>query len=160
MLETLVATMVMLIGISGLMALFAIAAKKNVSQGSQASRCTEYAQDKMEQLMALSATDTTSNTTQVPTVATGGTGLTPNGGSVYPNAVTLQYVDYVTEGQGSGSAIYSSPQTNSAYVRQWSIVPSASDSNILTITVSVKALFTADAGQTLTTTLVSQKTKF
>lgn len=163
LLETVVAAALMIIGIGGVMSLFTVAASKNMSQGTQASRCTEYAQDKMEQLMALSfsatLTDTTSDTTQIPTAPTGGYGLTP-GGSIYPNAPTSGYVDYVTEGTGTGSAIFSTQQTTSAFVRQWSIVQNASDSNILTITVTVKSLQAVNTGAAPLTTLVSMKTKF
>ncbi len=52
-LEAMIASMIMIIGVGGLMALFAVAAAKNAGQGNQATRCTEYAQDKVEQLMAL-----------------------------------------------------------------------------------------------------------
>jgi Tfp pilus assembly protein PilV len=162
LLETVIAAALMIIGIGGVMSLFTVGASKNMSQGTQASRCTEYAQDKMEQLMALSFSDTNSDTTVIPTytntLATG-TGLT-SGGSVYPSAATTGYVDYVTEGSGTGAAIYSTQQTNSAYMRQWSIVLNSTDSNIKTITVSVKSLQSVVPGAAPTTTLVSMKKSF
>jgi Tfp pilus assembly protein PilV len=153
LLETLFAAAVMLVGIAGVMALFTVAAMKNVSQGSQTTRCTDYAQDKMEQLMALSFSDTTSNTTQVPTAPTGGPGLAVG------SSPTVGYFDYVTEGTGTGAAIYPTVQTSSAYKRQWTIALTT-DPNIKTITVTVTALQKLDTGAIPTTTLVSQKTFF
>lgn len=162
MLETLVAAAVMLIGICGVMSLFTVAALKNASQGTQASRCTEYAQDKMEQLMALqNFFDTWSDTTVVPTntaTTAGGTGLA-TGGSIYPNAPAVGYKDYITEGSGTGAAIYATKQPNSAYVRQWNIAPT-SDANVKTITVTVASLLVSGSGATPSTTLVAQKTNF
>jgi Tfp pilus assembly protein PilV len=172
LLETIVAATVMLIGIGGVMALFSVAGLKNASQGTQATRTTEYAQDKMEQLMALQFSDSSSDTTVVPTssvstcVATTCTGLGgalaagASVGSTYPNAVTVGYVDYVTEGTGTGSAIYSTKQSNSAYMRQWSIAANSTDANIKTITVTVVSLRSVDQGPTPATTLVSRKTNF
>jgi len=56
-LEAMIASMIMIIGVGGLMALFTVVAAKNAGQGNQATRCTEYAQDKAEQLMALQFAD-------------------------------------------------------------------------------------------------------
>jgi type II secretory pathway pseudopilin PulG len=156
LLETLVAASIMLIGISGVMALFMVVAATNMGQGTQATRCTEYAQDKMEQLMALNFLDTSSNTTVLPVQSSGGTGLTIGG---YP---TAGYVDYITEGSGTGATIYSAQQSSSAYVREWSIAYLASDptNNTKTITVTVNALTNVGRGIAPTTTIVAMKTNY
>lgn len=165
LLETVIAAAVMLIGIGGVMSLFTVGAMKNASQGTQATRCTEYAQDKMEQLMALSFSDLNSDTTQVPT-ATGttatGTGLFP-GGSTYPSAAVTGYVDYVTEATVNGlptsPAIYTTQQSTSSYMRQWSVVASTTNpTNVKMITVTVVALQKIDQAVAPSTTLVSYKT--
>jgi Tfp pilus assembly protein PilV len=161
LLETLVAASVMLIGITGVMALFMVVAATNKGQGTQATRCTEYAQDKMEQLMALNFEDAASNTTVLPVVASGGTGLAVGGGT-NPSSPVTNYVDYITEGSGSGATIYSTLQSNSAYMREWSVALLASDStnNTKTITVTVTAITNGARGITPTTTLVALKTNY
>ena len=166
LLETLIAAVVMIIGIGGVMSLFAVGASKNMSQGTQASRCTEYAQDKMEQLMALQFNDTTSDTTKVITATSGGSGLAP-GGVAYPGTPQSMYFDYVSEVPGSG-AVISTSSSGASYLRQWTIVSNATDSNIVTITVWVKSLQSVDSGGASgsaaslapITTLVSMKTNF
>lgn len=173
LLETLIAAVVLIIGIGGVMSLFAVGASKNVSQGTQASRCTEYAQDKMEQLMALQFNDTTSDTRNIITAASGGSGLAP-GGVPYPNSPAANiptagslYFDYISEVPGSG-AVISTSASGASYLRQWTIVANATDSNIVTITVWVKSLQSTDSGGVSgsaaslapMTTLVSMKTNF
>ena len=112
--------------------------------------------------MALSFGDTYSDTPQVPasTVSTCSsstcTGLTAPGGST--TTATVGYVDYVTEGSGTGAAVYSTQQTNSSYMRQWSIV--LTNANLKTITVKVTALGKIDVAAAPTTTLSSQKANF
>jgi len=166
LLETLIAAVVLIIGIGGVMSLFAVAASKNMSQGTQASRCTEYAQDKMEQLMALQFSDAASDTRYIITAASGGSGLS-SGGVAYPGTPPDKYFDYVSEVPGSGAAI-STSSSGASYLRQWTIVQSATDNNILTITVWVKSLQSVDNGGVSgsatslapMTTLVSVKTRF
>lgn len=162
LLETVIAASIMMIGIGGVMALFAVVAATNMGQGTQATRCTEYAQDKMEQLMALNFADTASNTTVLPVQSSGGTGLAVGGGTNPASPVT-NYVDYITEGSGSGAAINSTKQSNSVYMREWSVAYLASDStnNTKTISVTVTAL-TANVlrGLTPTSTVVGLKTNY
>ncbi|HUO59101.1 MAG TPA: hypothetical protein VMU24_00445 [Candidatus Acidoferrales bacterium] len=169
LLETVFAAFVMLVGISGVMSLFTVAAMKNASQGTQATRCTEYAQDKVEQLMALPFADADADTTVIPTCDpdagmtgcnAGGTGLKVGGSTT---TATTGYVDYITEGNGSGNAVYSTQQSSSNYARMWSIATDANGNK--TITVVVKSLRVGDisaAGQNLapSTSLVSVKTNF
>jgi hypothetical protein len=177
LLETVVAAAIMLIGIGGMMALFAVVAATNMGQGTQASRCTEYAQDKMEQLMALNWENTASDTTVVPVVSSGGMGLTVGGGPLplSPSspvstctATNSCYVDYITEGTGSGATISTTKQSNSMYIRQWSIALWSGDptNNTKTITVTVTALTTVQAlrnggtGLAPSSTVVGLKTNY
>ena len=152
-LEAMIASMIMLVGVGGLMALFVVAAAKNSGQGDQATRTTEYAQDKMEQLLALQYTDTSSNTVGSSTTPTGGVGLTPGNS---PIGQTANYVDYVT-----AAGVVSGSSAGALYVREWSITVNTT-TNIKTITVVVQAQFTADAFQSLapSTTLVAMKEQY
>lgn len=180
--EAMIASMILLVGIGGLMALFTIAAAKNAGQGNQATLCTEYAQDKMEQLLALQYTDTSSEVVGANTICGGATpctgyngtyafGLTTGGaaGSSTTNAggyVTpvVGYVDYVNQydttdtGGISPSANYSTYPAQ--YVREWQI--STAVSNVKTITVYVQPLFTVAVSQKLApnTTLIGMKQQY
>jgi type II secretory pathway pseudopilin PulG len=187
-LEAMIASVIMIIGIGGLMALFAIAAARNSGQGNQATRCTEYAQDKMEQLMALqyttTSTDTTSQVVGSTSIPVGGTcyssgaGLADGGSLTSPAA---NYVDYVnpspppsapTSATGCPTdpliangilipnGISSSP-SGALYKREWSIVTD-STTHVKTITVYVTALFTAAVSQNLApnTTLIAMKQQY
>ena len=94
LLETMFATLILLVGVTGLMSLFVVAAVRNANNGDQATRTTEYAQDKMEQLLALTYSDTTSNVAGFPTTASGCTGCGLSvGGSL--TTFTTDYSDYV-----------------------------------------------------------------
>src|SRR5262249_20926422 len=75
LIETMVAVLILLIGIVSVMSLFAVAMKQNTNQGDFATRTTEYCQDKMEQLLALSFSDSATDTTVYPPATSGGTGL-------------------------------------------------------------------------------------
>lgn len=165
LLEAMVASFIMLVGIGGLMALFTIAAAKNAGQGDQATRTTEYAQDKMEQLLALTYGDNNSQVAGPTTIPVGGTGylagsgLTSPGGGVDPANPVATYVDYVTS-QGT----ISTSATSALYIREWMI---ATDTvrNVKTITVVVSAKFSADVGPGMkslapSTTLIAVKEPF
>lgn len=158
-LEAMVASMIMIVGIGGLMALFAVAAAKNAGQGNQATRCTEYAQDKMEQLMALSYTDTTSQVVGSNTSPTGGVGLSA-GGSVTPASPASNYVDYVNMSDTTHPDGISGTASGAQYMREWLISPP--NNGVITLTVFVKAQFTADSSQGLapSTTLVAMKQQY
>jgi Tfp pilus assembly protein PilV len=154
-LEVMIASIIMLVGIGGLMALFVVAAAKNAGQGNQATRCTEYAQDKMEQLLALPYTDTTSNVVGSVTTPGSGVGLSP-GGSVDPLNPSANYVDYVNPSTSTTPDGVSATAAGAQYIREWSIVTSTN--NVRIITVFVQAKFTADVnGLAPSTTLVGIK---
>ncbi len=156
LLEAMVASFIMLIGIGGLMALFVIAAAKNAGQGDQATRTTEYAQDKMEQLMALNFNDSTTLGVGSASTANGCTGCGLAGPGSVTSAVT-NYVDYVNP---TNATPITASSTGALYVREWSVATTST--NVKVITVYVKALFSTDAVQSLapSTTLISVKEKY
>jgi len=141
MLETAIATAVLMVGVVGVMSLFAVSAAMNSDFGEVATRCTEYAQDKMEQLLAIPFTNTTADTintasnpqTDYSNASGHGTGLAV-GGSVAPATPVQYYVDYF---DGLGNRLAGS-STQAFYTRQWSISVDATG-KVKTITVSVIA---------------------
>jgi Tfp pilus assembly protein PilV len=168
-LEAMVASFIMLIGISGLMALFVVAAAKNAGKGDQATRTTEYAQDKMEQLLALSYNATTSGTVGSTTLPNSGVGLSP-GGSVTPGSVVTGYVDYVNPAATSTTDGISTTATGAIYTRQWLIatdtsVVNGTVRNTKTITVAVTSNVSPDVGVNMaslapSTTLIAMKEQY
>ncbi len=157
--ETMIAMIILTIGVLGAMSLLSVAVTQNWNQGDRSTRTTEYAQDKMEQLLALSFSDGTSNTAQYPTQSTGGTGL---GGSMSGNSTVggivagtpvTQYVDYI-DSAGNLQAT----DSGALYIRQWRISTNSSG-NLKTITVVVRALISSANGPTPSTTLESMKSQ-
>jgi prepilin-type N-terminal cleavage/methylation domain-containing protein len=159
LIETMIALVILAIGLLGAMGLIAFAVTQNWNMGDRSTRTTEYAQDKMEQLLALNFTDGSSNTTVYPTTTTGGTGL----GGVMPGSSTVggvtsgspvsQYVDYIDT-----SGNLQTTSTNAIYIRQWMISTNAS-ANLKTVTVVVTALTSSNGGGAPSTTLVSMKSQ-
>ena len=157
LIEMMIGTAVLLLGIVPLMGVFGLAVAQNGSYVDMATRTGFYAQDKMEQLMALSFTDATANTTVYPTAAVGGTGLggTMAGnstlGGVNPAAPVASYVDYLTF-QG----VLQTAAAGATYRRQWSISTDATGS-LKTITVLVTMVGYSGPGAAPSTTLVCMK---
>jgi Tfp pilus assembly protein PilV len=152
MLETLIATVILLVGVMAQVGLFGVTVVQNWNQGDRATRTTEFAQDKMEQLMVLNFADTTTNTAVYPATTIGGTGLTP-GGSVPPAAPVAGYVDYL-----DSAGTIQAGAAGAAYRRQWSMTVNAAG-NLKTITVVASALTSpgGGAGVAPSTTLVSMQ---
>ncbi len=122
LIETLIATAILLSAAVGLLSLFAVAIAQNEQQGNIAPRTIEYSQDKMEQLMALNYND----------AGLGGTmAASSTVGAVPPTAPATGYVDYLDE---NGNTVGSS--TAAFYTRQWS-VSTDSTATLKTITVVV-----------------------
>lgn len=145
LLETLIATSILLVGVVGVMSLFSVSALQNANQGENATRTTEYAQDKMESLMALSFNDGSTDTRTYPAGATGGTGL---GGTMAASATVgglsigspvSNYVDYLDT-----AGTLSTSSTNAAYIRVWQITTD-STARVKTITVIAAATRTNGA---------------
>ena len=94
LIETAVASGILLVVMAGLMGMASLATTLTENQGHLGARTTEYAVDKMEQLQELTYGDAQSNTTVFPSVNNGGTGLAV-GGSSNPAAPVVGYADYL-----------------------------------------------------------------
>jgi hypothetical protein len=156
LIETMIAAIVMLVGVTGVMSLFTVAISQNSGQGDIATRTAVYAQDKTEQLMALSFSNGVSDTTIYPSHATGGTGLggvmagNATVGGINPASPVASYVDYLDAGAQQTTA------TGANYMRQWTISTSASG-NLKTITVLTTVKNWIGKGLAPSTTLVCTK---
>ena len=133
LIESMIAAVILLVGVIAIMRLMAVAVGQNLSQGDVQTRVSEYCEDKMEQLMALSYSDVSSNTTIFPPTTTGGVGLTPGGSSGTSGLASpvSGYSDYLDI---SGNLLSSS--TGAYYERVWSVSQNAA-ANLKTITVTV-----------------------
>jgi len=158
LIEVMIASLVLLVGIVPLVGVFGVAVATNAGQGDVGTRTALNAQDKMEQLMALDFADGTSNTTVYPTAAVGGTGL---GGAMLANstvggtnsaAPVAGYVDYLTF-QG----VLQTAAAGAMYRRQWSVSTDATG-NLKTITVLVTVPGWSGPGVAPSTRLVCMKT--
>ena len=94
LIETSIASGILLVTLAGLLSMGTIATMHTENQGHLSPRTTEYAQDKMEQLLSLGYTDAIADTVTFPAVFGGGTGLAP-GGSSDPAAPVDKYVDWL-----------------------------------------------------------------
>ena len=94
LIETALASGMLIVMLAGLLSLGAIATMHTENQGHLAPRTSEYAQDKMEQLLALAYTDAVSNTVVFPAATSGGTGLAV-GGNSNTGAPVNGYVDWL-----------------------------------------------------------------
>src|SRR5258708_9160070 len=70
LIETAIATAILLVVMAGLMGMAALASSITENQGHLSARTTEYAGDKMEQLLELTYGDAQSNTTVFPSIDT------------------------------------------------------------------------------------------
>ena len=140
--ETMVATMILLILMSGLMGMAAIATSVTENQGHLGARTTEDAVDKMEQLLDLTYGDTQSNTTVFPSKNTGGTGLAV-GGSSNPATPVVGYTDYLDSSGNilctTASPCGATPPTTWYYKRVWQISTPTANLKQITITTVVRS---------------------
>ena len=156
LIETMIAAIVLLVGVCGILNLFTVAVSQNSRQGDTATRTTVYGQDKMEQLLALSFNDATSNTTVYPTVSTGGSGLggtmagSATAGGITPASPVTNYVDYLDAGAQQTSS------AGASFMRQWTISTNVG-ANLKTITVLTTAKGWTGNGLAPSTTLVCTK---
>jgi type II secretory pathway pseudopilin PulG len=133
--ETVIATAILLVVLVGLMSAMGMAAALTENEGHLSARAAEYAQDKMEQLLALSYSDTASDTTQIPTASSNGAGLVV-GGSQNPSTPVAKYVDYLdSDGKPLCPCSGTTAPTGWFYKRVWEISPTGS-TNLKQITVT------------------------
>jgi len=155
LMETAVATGIMLVVSTGVLGTAIIATTTTDNQGHLAARTTEYAQDKMEQLLGLAYGDSVSDTTQMPTAGSGGTGLSV-GGSSSPNSPTALYVDYL---DNSGNLLTSSGAAAPShwfYKRVWAVSQYSTNVKQITI-VTVVAMNVGGRGTLVQTVLTALK---
>jgi hypothetical protein len=141
LIETLVATAILLILMSGLLSMAAVATSITENQGHLAARTTEDAVDKMEQLLDLTYGDAQSNTTVFPSTTAGGTGLAV-GGSSNPAAPVVGYADYL-DANGNILCTVATPCTATPpatwyYKRVWQISTPSANLKQITVTTIVK----------------------
>jgi len=132
--ETVVATALLLVVIAGLGSMGIIGTMTTENQGHLAARTTEYAQDKMEQLLVLAWGDTTSDTRVFPAAAAGGTGLAI-GGSANPSAPAAGYADYLDKSGTLIAAEGGGVPEDWFYQRVWAV--SSPEANMKRIEVTV-----------------------
>jgi len=164
--ETMVASVILLVGLMAVLGLFAVSMTQEHEQGSVNSRATTYCQAKMEELQALNFGDTTTNTTSLTWPSSGvGTGLggvaaSGSYGAVPPTAAAAGYVDYL-DFQGTpvtAAAVDANGQLRQFFVRQWMIQVDGTG-NIMTITVCTTARRRLGGGAVPFVTLVSLKSR-
>ena len=148
LLEVLVATTILTVGVLSVAQLFALSVRSNMSS-KYTSFTAVLAEQKMEQLRSLTygfdtlglpLTDLTTDTTAVPETPTGGTGLSPSPANSL-KANTGGYVEFL---DGAGKIISSNGTTtapaNTVYTRRWSIQPLPTNPNN---TIVIQVLVTA-----------------
>lgn len=136
--ETLIATSLLLVVMAGLLSLVALATAYTENHGHLEARATEYAQDKMEQLLALSYGDAVTDTVVFPAIVTGaGTGMAIGGGT-NTTAPVAGYVDWLANDGtllGGGAA----PPATWFYERVWQVTSPLAGIKQITVTATVKA---------------------
>lgn len=136
--ETVVATALLLVVLAGLGSLGIIGRIGTENEGHLAARTTEYAQDKMEQLFVLAWGDVQSDTRVFPAALSGGTGLAV-GGSANPASPVVGYADYLDK---SGTLIASAdgtPPANWFYKRVWQVSSPQANLKLIEVTVTVES---------------------
>jgi outer membrane receptor for monomeric catechols len=133
LLEVLLATTLVTVGVAVLAQLFTLATRTNYS-AKTTTLATVLAQQKMEQLRGLTwgfdafgapISDTTTDITVVPEAAFGGTGLSASPADVLLRnaAGYCDFVDRDANSLGGGTA----PPAATAYIRRWSVQPLPDD---------------------------------
>jgi hypothetical protein len=136
LIETAVATAILLVVMVGLLSMAAIATTYTENHGHLEARTTEYAQDKMEQLLALAYTDSASDTTVFPAAANGGSGLAI-GGTTNTAAPVNLYVDWLAQ-DGTLLGGGTTQPTNWFYERAWQVTQSSTGVKQITVTAIVR----------------------
>ncbi len=137
LIETAIATSILIVVMTGLMGMAALATAITENQGHLMARTTEYAVDKMEQLLELTYGDSQSNTTVFPTVNTDGTGFA-TGGSSNPASAVDGYVDYLDQDGNVlctvANPCSATPPSTWFYKRVWQV--SVVSANLKQVTVT------------------------
>lgn len=120
LLETVIATGILVIALAGIMSLVSVSGRVTENQGHLAARTTEYALDKMEQLLALKYGDIQSDTRVFPATTAGGSGLAI-GGSSNPAAPVALYVDYLDQSGSLLPSVGTTAPTGWFYKRAWQV---------------------------------------
>ena len=159
LLEVLVATTMMAVGLTALAQLFAVSTRTNYS-----AKTTTYAavlaQQKMEQLrgltwgfdnLGLPITDTSTNVSVVPEQANGGTGLTASPANSLGQNTTgyCDFLDRDGKSLGTGTTV----PGNAVYIRRWSVEPLPTNpNNTIVLQVLVTRWRTRGTADTVTGT--------
>jgi prepilin-type N-terminal cleavage/methylation domain-containing protein len=154
--EVMVATAILATAVVALAELFGISTKTNAS-AKNAGMTMILAEQKIEQLRSLAfgfdvsglpVNDITTDTAVYPPAATGGKGLSPSTTNTI-QAGTDGYVDYL-DAYGRSLGGGTTPPTNTAFIRRWSVEPLPTNPNntlILQVLVTRRTdRGTADAG--------------
>ena len=137
LIETAVATAILLVTTAGLMAAISVVSAITENQGHLSARTAEYAQDKMEQLLALAYGNTVSDTTAIPTAINGGTGLAV-GGSSDPAAPVAQYFDYLgVDGTPLCPCVGTTAPAGWFFERVWQVSSPSANLKQITVTSTV-----------------------
>ena len=133
LIETVVASAILLVLMTGLLSMAALAAVYTENHGHLEARTTEYAQDKMEQLQALAYSDPVTDTVVFPAAPTGGTGLAAGGSTDTASPVDL-YVDWLAyDGTLLGGG--TTPPSGWFYERVWQIANDTPSAGLKRMTV-------------------------
>jgi type II secretory pathway pseudopilin PulG len=140
LIETMVAAVVLLVGVVAMMGMFGVAVGQGQTEGRLAMQTATYCQNKIQQLASLKFTDAATDTTVWPPLATGGTGLcgalaaSSTCGSIDPAAPVTGFVDYL---DGNGNTVATA--ATARFVRQWQIAGDPTGT-LKTITVLTRAI--------------------
>jgi hypothetical protein len=135
--ETAIATAILLVVITGLLTMAALATVYTENHGHLEARTTEYAQDKMEQLQALAYTDAVTNTVVFPAAPSGGTGLAVGGGTNTAAPVN-GYVDWLAyDGTLIGGG--TTAPVSWFYQRVWQVTSYSSGMKQMTVVATVRS---------------------
>jgi hypothetical protein len=155
LLETMVATALLMVVIGGLGSIGVIGTMTTENYGHLAARTTEYAQDKMEQLLVLAFGDAVSDTRVFPAVNSGGTGLAI-GGSSDPATPVTGYVDYLNKAGTLVAGVGGAAPADWYYKRVWAVSSPATNLKQIVVTVTVKS--SLGAAKPVSSTVTALKT--
>jgi type IV pilus modification protein PilV len=153
LIEVLVASVILAVGVLSLGQLFALATTSN-SSAKNTAYASVLAEQKIEELRALAwgfdvdglpLSDTTTNTAVSPETSTGGVGLTPSPSTALQEN-TRGYVDYVDRFGAKVGTGDTTPPGDAVFTRRWSIEPLPTNPNN-TLIIQVLVTPYRDRGQ-------------